>query len=250
MKKSKPKQGTKAQRRAAHAERVYRARTRLKIQKPQKTRPISADAEGLISKIPKMALVDTLGIFNNSLRILASPEKRRLHRLAKRVLTVIEKEWTRQTRQRIDADGYFKWPSTEAPGGDGQLFAHGWPEEGLLGFMGYHVGYTNGVATPIRRELLIRVFAGQLPPFDSPSYMREWAQPGTALRLKKMADEIATFTRNAKRNRSVDLSNAIGDWEDDLRFLYEKYYVGHFHFAWPSTELPSLPKRGAPRPTA
>ena len=36
---------------------------------------------------------------------------------------------------------------------------------------------------------------------------------------------------------SADMADAITDWEDDLRYLYDTYYVGHFNFAWPSSEV-------------
>ena len=50
-----------------------------------------------------------------------------------------------------------------------------------------------------------------------------------------MAESIAAFARNAKRRRQINLNDAIGEWEADLEFLYEEYYVGHFHFAWPAS---------------
>ena len=212
----------------------------LKSRNQEATEPrlIAPDVERLASKIAKLALVDTLAIFSNSLRVLASPGKRRLHTSAKRVLAIIDKEWARRSKQQIPSDGFFKWPSTEAPGGDGQLFAIGWPEEGLLALMGYHVGQTSDLGSPVRRELLARIFSGQLPPVVSPGYMLEWSKPGTSLRLRKLAESIASFTRNAKRRRrSTGLADAISDWEDDLRFLYEGYYVGFFRFTWPSTKL-------------
>jgi hypothetical protein len=104
--------------------------------------------------------------------------------------------------------------------------------------MEYRVGSTNGASTRIRRALLAEIFTGHLPPVFPSDYLNEWGQPGTAARLQKMAETIAAFTRNAKRKRTVGMGDAIRDWEDDLRFLYESYYVRHFHFAWPSNELP------------
>ena len=48
-----------------------------------------------------------------------------------------------------------------------------------------------------------------LPPIESPSYMKEWAIPGSATRLKKMANSIASFARQAKRRRNADMREAV-----------------------------------------
>jgi hypothetical protein len=125
----------------------------------------------------------------------------------------------------------------EYPGGDGQLSARGWLIEGMLRFMQYRVGRTNDMPTGLRQMLLAQIFVSHLPPVFPADYLQGWGQPGSALRLQKMAESIAAFARNAKRNESVDLADAITDWEDDLQYLYETYYVGHFHFAWPTSEV-------------
>ena len=54
-------------------------------------------------------------------------------------------------------------------------------------------------------------------------------------RLRRLANEIARFARNAKRKRSANMESAIADWEDDLHYLYRQYYVGKFGFGWPTT---------------
>ena len=76
-------------------------------------------------------------------------------------------------------------PSTEAPGGRGTLDTRGWLQEGLLAFMDYRVGSTNGAPTRTRRALLAAIFTGHLPPVFPPDYLDEWGQPGSAVRLKK-----------------------------------------------------------------
>jgi hypothetical protein len=60
--------------------------------------------------------------------------------------------------------------------------------------------------------------------------------PSTARRLQKLANTLASLARNAKRRRTASLDRAIHEWEQDLGFLYEKYYVGLFGFGWPATE--------------
>lgn len=106
----------------------------------------------------------------------------------------------------------------------------------MLRFLGYHVGH-QGVEPEARKQLLSRVFRGDLPPFHSPRYMAEWGKPQSALRLRKIAESIAAFARNNKRRHDPSLDQAIADWEADLEFLYDEFYAGYFHFDfhWPST---------------
>jgi hypothetical protein len=73
-----------------------------------------------------------------------------------------------------------------------------------------------------------------LPPIESPSYMKEWASPQSAVRLKKMANSIASFARQAKRRRNADMREAVQSWEADLQMLYDEYYVEKFGFGWPA----------------
>jgi hypothetical protein len=57
----------------------------------------------------------------------------------------------------------------------------------------------------------------------------------TARRLHKLANTLAALTRNAKRRDTVSLSKAVDDWERDLAFLHDRYYVNFFRFGWPET---------------
>jgi len=52
-----------------------------------------------------------------------------------------------------------------------------------------------------------------------------------------MAESIAAFARNAKRQQSKPMQDAVKAWEQDLRFLYNKFYVGHFGFGWPTSGI-------------
>lgn len=131
-------------------------------------------------------------------------------------------------------EGFFEWPSTNAPasiyGLSGDVFFY---KEGLLSYVGYRVGRVQGVSTQIRLQILDCVFHNYLPNVISPEYMDEWDAPTTAARLHKLAETIAAFTRNAKRRTNGDFSDAIADWQFDLDYLFHKYYVGRFRFAWP-----------------
>jgi hypothetical protein len=99
------------------------------------------------------------------------------------------------------------------------------------------VGVTNGVSIVERKAILKEVYEREIPPVFTPNYLAEWGAPGSSARLKKMAETLAAFARNAKRRGEVELDVAISDWEDDLRFLYDKYYVRRYFFQWPKVKL-------------
>ena len=129
-------------------------------------------------------------------------------------------------------EGFFEWPFTDAPasthGFSGDKFFY---KEGLLSYVGYHVGQ-QGVHESIRLQILDCVFHNELPNVDSPEYMDGWGSPETPDRLKKIAESLAAFARNAK-GKCGGYEKAISDWESDLNYLYHKYYVDHFKFDWP-----------------
>ena len=135
-------------------------------------------------------------------------------------------EWEKRHHLAVTDPDYFEWPSTEAGRGDGSMPFENWHSEGMLAFLGYRVGTTQGVSDQIRRQILDATFALVLPPVNNREYLREWAGPGSAARLQRLANEIARFARNAKRKRSANMESAIADWEDDLLYLYRRYYVG------------------------
>jgi hypothetical protein len=146
----------------------------------------------------------------------------------------ILEEWQRRASSLLADDGYFKWPTTEAPPGDGSVSGSTWRAIGMLSEMGYHVGTTEGLPYVERRFILDQVHDICLPPLNDRFYMLEWGEPRTPGRLRKTAETIAALARNAKRRR-LDLQAACDDWEGDLDYLYTKYYVGRYRFAWPKT---------------
>jgi hypothetical protein len=138
----------------------------------------------------------------------------------------------KQTRQQRRDDGYFDWPTTDAPaskfGFEADNFLY---QDGLLSYVGYSVG-ANAPNQQTRTDILDCVFHNQIPRVKSPEHMLEWGAPGSPERLRKMANCLATFTRNMKRNGTADYGIAIEHWESDLDYLHRTYYVGRFHFAW------------------
>lgn len=132
----------------------------------------------------------------------------------------------------------FDWPSTKVsldgrpkPPPDSQ----DWPKVGLLKHVGYRVG-TEGKKKSRRRDILREVFIStDLPKVRLPEHMREWGHAKSNVRLEKLANCIATFCRNAKRNQSSNYSLAIDHWESDLKWLRSNFYSGRFSFKWPNT---------------
>ena len=113
------------------------------------------------------------------------------------------------------------------------------PRKGLLHFMGYRVGKTSTLTTVERRAILDNVFKNEIRIGGlSPHYIAEWGQPRSRQRLEKIANSIAAFSRNAQKRRNPSMSQAVADWEDDLQYLWQRYYVPlGFQFQWPYTEV-------------
>ncbi|WP_152414490.1 hypothetical protein [Blastomonas sp. AAP53] len=143
-------------------------------------------------------------------------------------------EWGRRNHIASEDPDHFIWPSTvTGPGDKSQSFSN-WYSEGMLVYLGYHVGNANGATEFARKKILDVAFKSVLPPINDPGYVRDWGRAGTASRLKRLSYELARFAKNAKRKSSADMSSAVADWEADLRYLYLKYYVGKFGFGWPN----------------
>ena len=193
--------------------------------------------ERIIASLPNMAPDQTITLWRNAIRMLSDASKLHRHQDARRLIKAIGAEWDRRRKQGLSASDAFRWPSTEADGGSGNLRTDDWLREGVFAFMGYKVGNVAGEIARVRQGILSEIFAGPIPPFFPPQHLAEWGTPGSVLRLKKMAESIAAFTRNGKRRRDSKMVAAVRDWENDLEFLYHSYYIGKFTFAWPTTEI-------------
>jgi hypothetical protein len=137
----------------------------------------------------------------------------------------------------LSDDMGFDWPTTDVVLSDVvniNLDSGDWPEHGILNYFGYAVGKTKGLGALERRRILDRVFAARLVAGSSNAavYVAEWAEPRSAARLQKMANCLASFVRSAKK-RSADYSVAIDQWETDLDYLHDTYYVSRRGFQWP-----------------
>lgn len=67
---------------------------------------------------------------------------------------------------------------------------------------------------------------------DSIKYMKSWGEPESPKRLKRIADNIASYP-GGMSNRPNPSEQAIEDWESDLEWLRKEFYHGHFTFQWP-----------------
>lgn len=135
-------------------------------------------------------------------------------------------------------DGHVEWPPQALQSRSVALKADCyWYEYGVLSFMGYHVGESSSLSAEQRRRILDYVFSERIPNVNDPAYMAQWGDPGSAKRLRKMADSLATFARSAKLNTHADKTMAVFEWESDLAYLKRTYYrFGTTHpWKWPST---------------
>ena len=104
--------------------------------------------------------------------------------------------------------------------------------------LGYKVGKAGIQGAKKGRERLMEIYMKEdLPAVMSKGYLAEWGSPHTCARLEKMANSIATFCRNAKRDEKKDKTVAIEHWEEDLEWIKTKFYRDHCQFWWPSTKV-------------
>jgi hypothetical protein len=201
-----------------------------------KAESFARSLKALLTRLPKMTPQEIANVRLNAHRKLDQSAHPAWRFAALVTLAAIRGFWARQSNE-LDDDNWFQWPSTDAPGGRGQVVHEVMQPDGMLSYMGYRVGVTNGEDVTIRRHILTEVFEHTLPPVFSRAYMDEWSTVKSAARLRKMANSIAQFAKNIKRRHDSSFDVAIEDWESDLAYLYDRYYVGHFHFDWPSTRM-------------
>jgi hypothetical protein len=194
----------------------------------------------MIEKLKERSLPQLIGIWKNAIKALAEGGRANFSRQEiASFIEAVEAEWARRDAADLPADEYFRWPSTDvatARNAGGSFEAQG---EGMLSYLEYHVGRSHDLAPKVRRAILERVFSGKLPAVFPKGYMDQWGEPQTSRRLHKMAECIAAFARNFKRRDDDRLDQAIREWEADLTWLYDEFYVGHFRFAWPTTRVNS-----------
>lgn len=197
----------------------------------------SSSINELIENLPSRTIQQLYGIWRNALRAQTGGKK-----LAwspsqiMKLVEAIETEWSRR-KFEVLSDEAFAWPTTEISKTKTKGITFDNQSEGMLSYLEYRVGRSSNLSTASRRAILERVFRGKLPPVFPEKYMNEWGNPSSACRLKKTAESIAAFARNCKRRDDDRMDQAIREWEADLEWLHDEFYVGVFGFSWPSTRV-------------
>jgi hypothetical protein len=108
-----------------------------------------------------------------------------------------------------------------------------WPEVGPLGELGYRVGKVRGLPRHQRREILFRCFRIQLIPTSTwtAQYIADWGQRCSQHRWERMCRALEWSITKAERTTARDMSVAIAEWQEDLRFLRDKRseWLAHTH---------------------
>jgi len=190
------------------------------------------EAEKFIEAITSCSFADLLARWKKNAPKCGAPNPA-TRKLAFLLVHAVEAEWNRRFRHSKPSE-YFVWPTTNVGLDRGGAFsASGWEKDGLLSYIGYTVRSGSPLGDDDRQGILSRIFEGHLPPLNSSTYMSEWGSPESALRLEKLAQCLASFARQAKRRTDANMSRAVAQWEADLSFLHDTYYVRRFRFAWP-----------------
>jgi len=135
------------------------------------------------------------------------------------------------------SNGWAGWVTTQVPferSGRSPISGNvNWQLESPLRVLGYRVG-KSGLSSAQRQSILSQAFEEPLPNVGNYEYMQQWGEPGSPVRLHKIADLLASSCRNMK-HRSNPSEEAIAVWEQDLAWLRRQYYHGRMTFAWPDT---------------
>ncbi|WP_377828788.1 hypothetical protein ACFKHW_37605 [Bradyrhizobium lupini] len=210
------------------SERIETAKRGLPRQHPLEERAGGMAAK-IIASLPDMPLDKLYVLWTNASK-QESHSKQILRLAAPMLLDAIDKE---RRRRGLDAVSllpngeFFRWPSTIAKEGDGQLSFEA-DAFGVLALAGYRVGAKRGEPEAARWRTLSRLFQDEIA--HAPA--GDWGTRGSARRLKKLAYTIAALTRNAKR-RGPQMDRAVSEWQTDLDHLHGRFYVGRFDFPWP-----------------
>jgi len=191
---------------------------------------LKASLINIRKKLPEFTNERLLGLWKNNVEQLSKEQTERKN-MHISVIELVENEWQRRI-DKLSVEDAFKWPNTEVRdgkgGGDFERL-----DESFLKLLGYTVGKQNGLPASTRQIILDRCFIGRLPPLVSPTVVRSWGEPKSAARLKRIAYHLANLAKNFKKIETARYDTAIADWEEDLKYLYNAYYVGYFKFGWP-----------------
>jgi hypothetical protein len=119
---------------------------------------------------------------------------------------------------RCVANFGFVWPSTDVTAPTDATSTESeskWrTSHEMVSIYGYRVDARTGLSIAERQERLHRAVAG--------------------LGLRCVAEHIAANIQLAKNRRNANMESAIDKWEDDLDWLYDRFYKNSLHaFVWP-----------------
>ena len=207
-----------------------RKRKKEPVEEPARPRAVIS-AGRLIPRLPEHGPCEILRIWGNAVRLHAESPHEDDRREAAILIRAIEDTW--RMRALGEAPGHWpRWTLIDTTRVDAPADDVNWPRLGVLGMLGYQVG-EQGKSRAVRRGILARAYEGDLPPLLPASQLWEWGDPSTAKRLRKLAESIASFARNAKARDPKMFARAIRDWAEDLDYLRQAYHRGEFRFMWP-----------------
>jgi hypothetical protein len=175
-----------------------------------------------IQQIPHLDLRQLVKMFNNALRVLIDEKQAAKASDARRLKSLIQREWSKR-----------EFPIFKASAACDHDYAGNCPDEGMLSFLGYHVG-NDGQPQPLRRAILVEICEGELPPVCSQTYLAQWGAPRSPERYHKLVRTLIALAESESRKPQQNLKRAIGERIDDLRFLRDRYGL---RFAYP---LPAI----------
>ena len=114
----------------------------------------------------------------------------------------------------IGFDDFFRWPTTLAPGGSGNLPTIDWDKDRLRSAFSYHVGRTSPLSGAMRRAILDRVYRTPLGSDIPPEIRSKWGQPSTSGRLSRLAHlpDILLAPNLAQPSTLAGRSRACRPW--------------------------------------
>jgi hypothetical protein len=145
---------------------------------------------------------ELLKLFKNASRILLKGPNNK----AELAIIEVEREW--QTRLDLARTGKY----SPQP-----------PQTGMLATLGYHVGDTEGEATPIRRQIIKQLLERQLPMVRSPAYTDEWGSPNSSQRYSKLVRVLESQISNAHNSTRPNMDRSIIEWREDLEWIQTNF---------------------------
>ena len=150
----------------------------------------------MVKQISEYSDEGLLRLFNNAIDYI---EKGKMVEEAKAKIKEVELEWDNRLKKYLFADERADRP-----------------KKGMLQTIGYKTG-NDGLGQRKRRLILDHLIIGSLPFCGSPAYMAEWGYPNSKKRYRKLRDVLNQLI--FMNQRFSDKEVAVGDWEDDLKYL-------------------------------